>query len=140
MGLSRPLLPVLRRPVIPVTRFDLQKDEYSSCIGCCQGGRDISSPCTQRTIWIKFILPTVKQMWLFWLPPLYYWTISGQLNAAFDRLFAVAECDANCRNPHKESVLLMAAGVMALMSKMWLEGLIKHLGWRDLGQFFNRRR
>ncbi len=41
--------------------------------------------------------------------PLYYWTISGQLKTAFDRLFAVAECDPEYRNPIKKSVLLMAA-------------------------------
>ncbi len=40
--------------------------------------------------------------------PLYYWTISGQLKTAFDRLFAVAECDPNYRNPKKESVLIRA--------------------------------
>ncbi len=37
--------------------------------------------------------------------PLYYWFISGQLKTAFDRLFAVAECDPDYRNPRKESVL-----------------------------------
>ncbi len=42
--------------------------------------------------------------------PLYYWTISGQLKTAFDRLFAVAECDKDYRNPKKECILLMAAG------------------------------
>lgn len=31
------------------------------------------------------------------------------LKTAFDRLFAVAECDSNYTNPAKESVLLMAA-------------------------------
>ncbi|MBE8950882.1 MAG: hypothetical protein SR3Q1_09865 [Quinella sp. 3Q1] len=41
--------------------------------------------------------------------PLYYWNFSGQLRTAFDRLFAVAECDPNYANPKKESVLLMAA-------------------------------
>ena len=31
-----------------VTRFDLQKMNIHPCIGCCQGGKDISSPCTQK--------------------------------------------------------------------------------------------
>lgn len=42
--------------------------------------------------------------------PLYYWFISGFLKNAFDRLFAIAECDTDYRNPGKESVLLLAAG------------------------------
>ena len=38
------------------------------------------------------------------------------------------------RNPHKESVLLMAAeGYGFDESEMYYEGLIKHLGWQDLG-------
>lgn len=41
--------------------------------------------------------------------PLYYWFISGFLKNAFDRLFAIAECDSNYRNPKKQSVLIMAA-------------------------------
>ena len=70
---------------------------------------------------IKFILPTVKQMCCFGFPALLLLTISGQLKCAFDCLFAVAECDANCRNPHKESVLLMVAeGYGFDESKMWL--------------------
>ena len=31
------------------------------------------------------------------------------LKAAFDRLFAIAECDSNYRNPKMESVLIMAS-------------------------------
>ena len=41
--------------------------------------------------------------------PLYYWFISGFLKNSFDRLFAIAECNPNYRNPKKESVLIMAA-------------------------------
>lgn len=118
-----------------VTRFDLQKMNIHPCIGCCQGGKDISSPCTQKDDMDK-IYPAYREADVVVLAsPLYYWTISGQLKCAFDRLFAVAEYDANCRNPHKESVLLMAAeGYGFDESKMYYEGLIKHLGWQDLGQ------
>lgn len=67
--------------------------------------------------------------------PLYYWTISGQLKCAFDRLFAVAECDANYRNPQKESVLLMAAeGDEFEEALYWYDHVMKHLGWTDRGK------
>ena len=79
-----------------VTRFDLQKMNIHPCIGCCQGGKDISSPCTQKDDMDK-IYPAYREADVVVLAsPLYYWTISGQLKCAFDRLFAVAECDANC--------------------------------------------
>lgn len=41
--------------------------------------------------------------------PLYYWFISGFLKNAFDRLFAIAECDPNYRNPKKQRILIRAA-------------------------------
>ncbi len=66
--------------------------------------------------------------------PLYYWSFSGQLRTAFDRLFAVAECDPNYRNPKKESVLLMAAEGHGFNDALsYYKSLIKYLGWKDLG-------
>ena len=41
--------------------------------------------------------------------PLYYWNFSGQLRTAFDRLFAVAECDPNYANPKKRIGFAYAA-------------------------------
>ena len=67
--------------------------------------------------------------------PLYYWTISGQLKTAFDRLFAVAECDPDYRNPKKESVLIMAAEGYGFEETLyWYEHLEKHLGWKSIGK------
>ena len=67
--------------------------------------------------------------------PLYYWSISGQLKTAFDRLFAVAECDPDYRNPPKESVLLMAAeGHGFEESLYWYDRLEQHIGWKSLGK------
>ena len=63
--------------------------------------------------------------------------ISGQLKYAFDRLFAVAECNEGYANPKKDVILFMAtegddednfASVRA-----YYEGLVKHFGWNDLG-------
>lgn len=67
--------------------------------------------------------------------PLYYWTISGQLKTAFDRLFAVAECDGHYRNPKKDAILLMAAeGNGFDESKYWYERLMNHMRWNNLGE------
>ena len=67
--------------------------------------------------------------------PLYYWTISGQLKTAFDRLFAVAECDPDYRNPKKESVLIMAAEGYGFEETLyWYEHLEKHLEWKSIGK------
>ena len=67
--------------------------------------------------------------------PRYYWFISGWLKNAFDRLFAVAECDPNYRNPVKERVLIMAEeGAGFEESEDWYDHLEQHMGWTSLGK------
>lgn len=118
-----------------VTCFDLQKMDIRPCLGCCSGGKDPESPCVQKDDMLK-IYPVYKEADLVVLAsPLYYWTISGQLKCAFDRLFAVAECDENCKNPQKESILLMAAeGHGFEESVYWYDRLMEHLHWTDKGK------
>lgn len=61
--------------------------------------------------------------------------INGFLKNAFDRLFAIAECDPNYRNPRKETVLIMAAeGAGFEESEHWYDHLEKHIGWKSLGK------
>ena len=53
----------------------------------------------------------------------------------FDRVFAIAECDPNYRNPKKQSVLIMAAeGAGFEESEHWYDHLKKHIGWQSLGK------
>lgn len=118
-----------------VTEFFLDGMDIHGCKGCFGGGKDLEHPCVQRDDMQK-IYPVYQEADVVVLAsPLYYWTISGQLKAAFDRLFAVAECDPNYRNPKKESVLLMAAeGYGFEESEYWYDRLEKHLGWKSLGK------
>ena len=58
-----------------------------------------------------------------------------QLKCAFDRLFAVAECNENLANPQKECALLMAAEGNGYEETLyWYDRLMKHLGWTDKGK------
>lgn len=118
-----------------VVRFDLQKMNIHPCLGCCKGGKDSESPCVQKDDMLK-IYPDYKAADLVVLAsPLYYWTISGQLKCAFDRLFAVAECDPHYANPKKECVLLMAAEGNGFEETIyWYDRLMNHLGWTDKGK------
>lgn len=92
-----------------VTRFDLQKMNIHACLGCMKGGKDITSPCVQKDDMEKIYPAYTKADLVVLASPMYYWSISAQLKAAFDRLFAVAECDPDYANPRKECALLMAA-------------------------------
>lgn len=115
--------------------FQLDRMNIHGCKGCFGGGKNIDHPCVQRDDMDK-IYPSYRAADVVVLAsPLYYWNFSGQLRTAFDRLFAVAECDPNYRNPIKECVLLMAAegnefdGVVQHYRQ-----LTEHLGWTDRGQ------
>lgn len=118
-----------------VTEFFLGNMNIHGCKGCFGGGKDCEHPCVQKDDMEK-IYPVYKDADIIVLAsPLYYWTISGQLKTAFDRLFAVAECDPDYRNPHKESVLIMAAeGYGFEESEYWYDHLERHLGWKSLGK------
>ena len=118
-----------------VVCFDLQKMNIHPCLGCCGGGKNPDSPCVQKDDMDK-IYPAYKEADMVVLAsPLYYWTISGQLKCAFDRLFAVAECNENLANPQKECALLMAAEGNGYEETLyWYDRLMKHLGWTDKGK------
>ena len=119
-----------------VTRFNLQGMNIHPCLGCVKGGKDAASPCVQKDDMDK-IYPVYKEADILVLAsPMYYWSVTGQLKAAFDRLFAVAEAD-NYVNPHKDCVMLMAAE--GDTKDNWkpvidyYQSLLGHLGWKDLG-------
>lgn len=118
-----------------VTEFHLGSMKIGGCHGCWHGGKDSDSPCVQRDDMAMIYPVYIEADVVVLASPLYYWFISGQLKTAFDRLFAVAECDPNYRNPKKESVLIMAAeGAGFEESEHWYDHLEKHIGWRSLGK------
>lgn len=118
-----------------VTEFFLNEMDIHGCLGCFGGGKNLESPCVQKDDMLK-IYPAYKEADIVVLAsPLYYWTISGQLKCAFDRLFAMAECNPDLANPVKNAVLLMAAeGNGFEESVYWYERLMNHLGWKDCGK------
>ena len=118
-----------------VTEFWLEGMKINGCRGCCAGGKNPESPCVQKDDMAQ-IYPAYKEADVVVLAsPLYYWTISGQLKCAFDRLFAVAECDPSYTNPRKESALLMAAEGNGFEETVyWYDRLMGHIGWKDCGK------
>ena len=118
-----------------VLRFDIQGMNIGGCLGCCKGGKDKNSPCVQKDDMLKIYPDYADADIVVLASPLYYWTISGQLKIAFDRLFAIAECDPGYANPKKDCVLLMAAEGNGYEETIyWYERLMGHLGWTDKGK------
>nr|MDD6335236.1 NAD(P)H-dependent oxidoreductase [bacterium] len=117
--------------------FHLQSMNIHGCLGCLGGGKNPENPCVQQDD-MALIYPHYRQADVVVLAsPMYYWSITGQLKCAIDRLFAVAEMDPKYANPKKECVLLMAAegddeGNFAPV-RHYYQALLSHLKWRDRG-------
>ncbi len=118
-----------------VTEFFLDKMNIHGCKGCFGGGKDAANPCIQKDD-MEQIYPVFKEADIIVLAsPVYYWSIAGQLKTAFDRLFAVAECDPNYTNPKKDAVLIMAAeGFEFEECEFWYDRLEKNIGWKSIGK------
>lgn len=120
-----------------VTTFNLQKMNIHGCLGCCKGGKDKNSPCVQKDDMEKIYPAYIEADIVVLASPMYYWGVSGQLKCAFDRLFAVAELDANYANPKKDCVLLMAAEGASESNfepvRHFYTSLASHLNWKDVG-------
>jgi len=120
-----------------VTTFFLEEMNIRGCKGCFGGGKDPQSPCVQKDDMEK-IYPVYEQSDLIVLAsPMYYWSFSGQLKCAFDRLFAVAEKTSDYSNPPKDCILLMAAEGTEKSNlepvEHYYNVLLKHLGWSNKG-------
>ncbi|QQO08788.1 flavodoxin family protein [Breznakiella homolactica] len=118
-----------------VTAFFLDKMNIGGCKGCYGGGKDPESPCVQKD-GMDTIYPVLREADIVVLAsPLYYWTISGQLKTAIDRIFAVAESYPEYHIPAKDCVLLMAAESDEYEEALhYYRGLMKHLGWNSAGE------
>lgn len=115
-----------------VTRFDLRTMTIHPCRGCMAGGKDPKSPCTQKDD-MDQIYPVYRECdVVVFASPLYFWTISGQLKCALDRMYALEESDGR---PRKEAALLMAAEGDAFEAATdFYDFLIQKLKWKDLGK------
>ncbi len=118
-----------------VTEFFLDSMDIHGCKGCFRGHSGQTYPCIQQDDMNK-IYPAIKDCDVVILAsPLYYWTLSGQIQTAFDRLFALEEGDGNfLRGNGRASALFMAAeGYDFADAVRYYDHLMEHLRWKNLG-------
>lgn len=118
-----------------VTEFFLGDMDIHGCKGCWGGHSSKDCPCVQHDD-MNQIYPAVKDCDVIVLAsPLYYWTMSGQLRTALDRLFALEEGDGNLLRGHdRASALLMAAEGHGFEDAVtYFDHLMGHLRWKNLG-------
>ena len=118
-----------------ITEFFLGGMNIHGCKGCFGGHSSKDCPCVQKDD-MDQIYPAVKNCdVVVFASPLYYWTMSGQIRTAIDRLFALEEGDGNLlRGNGRASALLMAAeGHGFGDAVLYYDHLMEHLHWKNLG-------
>ncbi|GKX65257.1 flavodoxin family protein [Inconstantimicrobium mannanitabidum] len=120
-----------------IVRFNLNSMNIHPCQGCLGGGKNTENPCVQRDDMDKIYPIYAAADIVVLASPMYYWSFSSQLKCAFDRLFAVAECNENHENPRKDCILLMSAEGSTKSNFApvvdYYEALLNHMRWRDYG-------
>ena len=118
-----------------VTAFMLDEMNIGGCKGCFGGGKDKCSPCVQKDDMDKIYPAYTEADVVVLASPVYYWSISGQIKTAFDRLFAVAEASEGTKNPVKDCALLMAAESWEFEeAEYYYDKMTGHIGWTNIGK------
>lgn len=120
-----------------IDKFDLQTMNIHDCIGCSgckkpQEGRD--NPCIQNDDMKKIYSVFAKSDVIVLASPVYFFSITGILKTAVDRLYAVCN-NLSPEDSKKESILLMTAGAPEYSQpKRWYSYFEKYLGWKNIGE------
>lgn len=117
-----------------VQEFYLDGMDIHSCKGCLHAGRDPKSPCSQKDDMEQIYSAFADCDVVVFASPLYFWTITGTLKTAADRLYAELECLGYGKFP-RESVLIMTAGGADYSQAVtWYRTYERNLGWKNRGE------
>ena len=112
--------------------------DIRSCKGCLRAGKDSKRPCSQRDDMDQIYAEFADADVVVFASPLYFWTVTGTLKTAADRLYAELECLGYGGFP-KQSVLLMTAdGGDYSQAVTWYRTYERNLGWRNLGEVLGK--
>ena len=124
-----------------VTEFYLQSMNIKGCMdcqGCARKPAGDPQPCVQKDdmqqIYDAFNACDV----VVFATPVYWFTISGQLKMAVDRLYAIQR-NHGFDAAKKETVFLMTSGAPAEMNPQpiaWYQ-TFEHMGWKSYGMALN---
>ena len=121
-----------------VAVFYLDGMDIHSCKGCLHAGRDSKSPCSQKDDMDKIYSEFEDADVVVFASPVYFWTITGSLKTAADRLYAELEC-LGYGGFLKQSVLLMTAdGGDYSQAVTWYRTYERNLGWKNLGEVLGK--
>ena len=121
-----------------VQEFYLDGMNIHSCKGCLHAGRDSKSPCSQKDDMDQIYAAFSDCDVVAFASPVYFWTITGPLKTAVDRLYASLECMGYGKFV-RESVLLMTAdGGDYSQATTWYRTYERNLGWKNRGEVLGK--
>ncbi|MDE5777571.1 MAG: flavodoxin family protein [Lachnospiraceae bacterium] len=120
-----------------IQEFYLQDMDIRGCMGCegcSKVKKGTSNPCVQLDDMQKINEAFVQADVVVFASPVYFWTISGPLKTAADRLYAELRHLGYDGFP-RDSVLLMTAGGNDYSQALtWYRTFERNLSWRNRGE------
>ena len=120
-----------------VQEFYLQGMEIHGCLGCegcSHAKKGADNPCVQKDDMAEINRAFMKADIVVFASPLYFWTISGPLKMATDRLYAELRNLGYNSFPRKSVLLMTAGGNDYSQAVRWYETFERNLGWTNLGE------
>ena len=120
-----------------VQEFYLQDMEIHGCLGCdeCDNApAGMEHPCVQKDDMVQINQAFMRADVVVFASPLYFWTISGTLKIATDRLYAQLQSRGYGKFPRKSVLLMTAGGSDYSQAVRWYETFERNLGWKNLGE------
>ena len=125
-----------------VTEFYLQSMNIKGCMdcqGCSRKPAGDPRPCVQKDDMQQIYDAYLACDIVVFATPVYWFTISGQLKTAVDRLYAIQR-NHGFDAAKKETVFLMTSGAPAEMNPQtiaWYQTFEKGMGWKSCGMALN---
>ena len=125
-----------------VSEFYLHGMNIKGCIdcqGCSRKPKGDPAPCVQKDDMQQIFDAYIDCDVVAFATPVYWFTISGQLKTAVDRLYAVQR-NQGFDAVKKKTVFLMTSGAPAEMNPqpvIWYQTFEQSMGWPNLGMALN---
>ena len=119
-----------------VREFYLQDMNIKGCLGCehCSRVPKSANPCVQNDDMAMINEAFISADVVVFASPVYFWTVTGTLKTAADRLYAELRSLGYGGFPRKSVLLMTAGGSDYSQAVRWYETFEKNLGWKNLGE------
>jgi multimeric flavodoxin WrbA len=112
---------------------DMNIHGCTGCLGCSKLPKGCDNPCVQKDDMVEIYAAFMKADMVAFVSPVYFFSISGPLKTATDRLYAAVRNLGN-KGFEREGVLLMTAGGSDYSQPIrWFEHLEKYCNWKNSG-------